>query len=38
LEIDADADDKALKASVRRLAKHAPEPRRKLGKEAKKGK
>lgn len=34
-EIEADADDQALEASVKRLAGHAPEPRRKLGKKAK---
>jgi hypothetical protein len=31
-ELDADADERDLEASVRRLGKHAPEPRRRLGK------
>ena len=34
-ELEVDADDRDLKASVKRLAEHVPEPRRKLGKKAK---
>lgn len=34
-ELDADVDDNALEASVKRLGKHGPEPRRKIGKKAK---
>ena len=31
-ELGADGDGKALEGSVRRLAAHAPEPRRQVGK------
>ncbi len=34
-ELGSDAPAEALKGSVRRLAAHAPEPRRKVGKTAK---
>jgi hypothetical protein len=34
-EIGADAPEEALEGSVRRLAEHPPEPRRKVGKKAK---
>ena len=33
-ELEADADERDLEASVRRLGKHAPEPRRTLGRKA----
>jgi hypothetical protein len=34
-EIGADADERGLEASVKRLAAQPPEPRRKFGKKAK---
>jgi hypothetical protein len=37
-EVEADADDQTLRSSVKRLAAHSPEPRRKVGKKAKKAK
>jgi len=37
-ELGADDDENGLAASVERLARHSPEPRRELGKKAKAGK
>lgn len=33
-ELEAEGDEGSLEASVKRLGKHSPEPRRKLGKKA----
>jgi hypothetical protein len=37
-ELEAEAEDEPLETSVRRLVQHAPEPRRKVGKKARKQK